>query len=225
MEFAVGITTYNRPDVLEFTLNKFKGVDVVVVDDCSSVDYPENPLIFRNKERLGIAKSKNKCISMLKDYKYIFLFDDDCFPTKDNWWKPFIDGKEHHYVHACTPHITVKKHIDGKTWWNGALGCCMMIDQEVLRVVGGFDNRFGMWGYEHTEYTNRIYREGLIPHQYITPANVQDFIYSFDAFGSYEDFVWECKASITNEEKAKFGYENGRIYSKVLGEKGFRAYD
>jgi len=218
-EIGIGITTYNRPELLKFTLMQFRkfGGDIVVIDDCSKAKYPDDPCIIRNKERLGIARSKNRCLSLLRDYKRIFLFDDDCFPIVPNWWQPFIDGGEHHYIYGCKPPIEVVKHVDGKTWWKDVLGCCMMVDQTVLKTVGGMDTRFIMWGYEHAEYSNRIHNVGLTPYPYITPQNVKKLIYSFDMFGSYEGFEWKCQSSIGKAEKDRYNAVNLEIFVKLKG--------
>ena len=224
--WAVGLTTFNRRNVLDFTLSQFRkyGGDIIIIDDGSPDPHPE---AIVNKERLGVAKAKNKCISLLKDYKYIFLFDDDCFPYKDKWWEVYISASEktniHHFAHALKPHITVAKQFDDITYWNGALGCAMMIDDVVLEKCGGFDSKFGFWGYEHAEYTQRIYKMGVNPWLYITPNNISDYIWSFDAQGSFEDFTWAHKSSISEEEKAKCASENSTIYWKQT--LGYKKYD
>jgi len=223
MDFAVGITTYNRPQVLEFTLSQFDkfGGDIIVLDDHSKGGCSKR--CIRNKKRLGIAKSKNKCISLLKDYKKIFLFDDDCFPIQDRWWE--IYKGEHHYAHASYPSQYVKKYVGKNAYWNGALGCAMMIDQEVLKTVGGMDSKFGLYGFEHVEYTMRIYRTGLIPYPWLTPKNVQDYIWSFDALGSYGGFVWKGGSSIPENEKNKLIAQNEILLRNGSGSLGFRKFD
>ena len=223
MDFAVGITTYNRPQVLEFTLSQFDkyGGDVIVIDDHSKGGCSKR--CIRNEERLGIAKSKNKCISLLKDYKKIFLFDDDCFPIKDKWWE--IYEGEHHYAHASYPVQYVKKYVGKNAYWNGALGCAMMIDQEVLKEVGGMDSRFGLYGFEHVEYTMRIYRSGLIPYPWLTPKNVQDYIWAFDALGSYDGFNWKPGSSISQGEKDRLIEQNQKLFQNGSGSLGFREFD
>lgn len=224
---GIGITTYNRPELLRFTLaqfRKFDGGDIVVIDDCSKTPYPFDPCIVRNNERLGIARSKNKCLSLLRNHQQIFLFDDDCFPIAPKWWEPFIEGGEHHYVYACRPPIPIEKNIDGKTWWKDVLGCCMMVDQVVLKTVGGMNTQFRMWGYEHAEYSNRIHNSRLTPHPYITPQNVKKLIYSFDMFGSYDGFEWNCKSSIGKAEKDRYNAINLPIFQSLSHNTQFCEY-
>lgn len=228
---GIGITTYNRPEVLEFTLSQFRkyGGDIIVLDDHS--DKTTSLATHRNRERMGIARSKNRCIELLKDYDKIFLFDDDCFPIKKKWWE--IYHGEHHFVHAHYLPQYIKKYNGQTVWWNGALGCCMMIDQTVLKECGGMDVRFGMYGYEHVEYTQRIFRTGLIPYPYITPKKVTEYIWSMDAQGGYNGFKWKGfhngrhwvgSSTIPEEEKDMLINKNARLFSTTIKSKGFIPY-
>ena len=229
--WAVGITTYNRPDVLEFTLSQFDkfGGDIVVIDDHSDKGCSDR--CIRNKTRLGIARSKNKCIELLKDYDRIFLFDDDCFPIKDKWWEVYQG--EHHFVHAHHIPQYVNRYVGKNAWWNGCLGCCMMIDQTVLKECGGMDTRFGLYGFEHVEYSQRIYRSGLIPYPYITPKNITEYIWSMDAQGGYDGFKWSGfhngnnwvgASTIPEAEKNKIIKSNEKLFNQTIGSKGFMPY-
>ena len=66
---GIGITTYNRPDMLNKCLEHIKkhtfndNVTIYVADD--------------SNERKGVAYRKNECLRALKDCDYVFLFDDD----------------------------------------------------------------------------------------------------------------------------------------------------
>lgn len=216
--WAVAISTYNRPDVLEFTLSQFDkyGGDIIIINDHSDVDYPNDERIITNDKRIGIAKVKNKSICLLREYDHIFLFDDDCFPINDKWWEPYLNLKDltgkkvHHTVHAVN--MGISKQNDEVVYWTGCLGCALMIDQEVLRVAGGMDNRFGFWGYEHAEYTYRICKMGITPHPFITPK--VNNLWSFDAQGSYGGFTWKSKSSIPPKEKDRCMMENSVIFTQ-----------
>jgi hypothetical protein len=180
---------------------------------------------------LGIARSKNKCISLLKEYDKIFLFDDDCFPIKDKWWE--IYDKEHHYVHADCPPQYIKKYVGSSAYWNGAMGCAMMIDQETLQRVGGMRKEFGVYGYEHVEFTQRIYKMGLIPYPYITPKNVDEYIWAMDSRGSYNGFKWNgghngnhwTGSSVSESDKDFFVKKNEALFSRLSNEVKFIPYD
>lgn len=103
MKFGIGITTRNRPHVLEAALNHFQHYSaddcrVVIVDDNSDenlrpativntyAEAVDHEVILRQSEtRLGISKAKNACITQLVDCDHIFLFDDDAWPISHDW--------------------------------------------------------------------------------------------------------------------------------------------
>jgi len=221
---GVGITTRNRPDVLEYTLRQFdrftpKDIRIVVVDDNSDDEDMNRRLAEQvgdyhyNEVRLGVAKSKNECIKRL-DSDHIFLFDDDCFPTCENWWEPWIVG-EHHMVYS--PGKGERKVKEHSKEMEGGLGCCLYFSRYCIKAVGGFDPDFGMWGYEHAEITNRISKAGLTSYVYICP--LKDNVFSFDYSGSHDDgeggYVWQSKSSITSDEKAQCANFNAPIFHRA----------
>lgn len=111
MSIGIGITTRNRPFVLETALQHFErfgyGDKLVVVDDCSddpsAIEAVVNKFgdkftLRRSNQRLGIAKAKNACLAALQDYDHVFIFDDDTWPCADNWAQRWIDINQHNGV-------------------------------------------------------------------------------------------------------------------------------
>jgi glycosyltransferase involved in cell wall biosynthesis len=110
MKLGIGITTRNRPKVLDICLQHFinftnlEDVTLCIVDDESdlkfSSEYREvvnkypGVVYYRNPRRLGIAKSKNECIKRIRQCDYIFMFDDDTFPRQVGWEDKFISVTE-----------------------------------------------------------------------------------------------------------------------------------
>lgn len=99
-KIGIGITTYNRPDAFAITYANIlkyapKGSKIVVVDDCSIE--PVKEANYRQDVNKGAATCKNKCFELLEDCEHIFLFDDDCYPIVEDWWKPYVNGKQPHY--------------------------------------------------------------------------------------------------------------------------------
>jgi len=224
---GVGITTRNRVDVLESTVKKFNeyyddSVQYLVVDDNS--DDPDSNRRWAdligdyhyNEERLGVAKSKNKCIELL-DVDHLFLFDDDCIPIRPEWWKPWVESGINHMVYACQPNIQISRTTSSLIFWEGGFGCCLYLTRKCIETVGGFDPRFDMWGFEHAELTCRIGRTDLVTHQNICPKIPG--VWSFDAQGSYQDIIWESNSSISEQEKQKQIAINGPIMQKVMSER------
>ena len=94
-KIGIGITTHNRYDIFKKSydeINRFlpSGAVLVVVDDAS--DTPVKEATFRFNENVGIAKAKNKCFELLYDSgcEHFFLFDDDCYPLVEDWYKPYM---------------------------------------------------------------------------------------------------------------------------------------
>lgn len=108
MRYGIGITTRNRPEVLQIALEqhlKFAPPDsqFVIVDDNSSVDNHVIANEFLQKTnshfryantRLGIAKAKNACLTQIADCDHIFLFDDDAWPKTDGWAESWATASE-----------------------------------------------------------------------------------------------------------------------------------
>lgn len=210
MRIGIGITTRNRPEVLEICLRhmrKYRPPNsyIFVIDDSTekrmaelnkalcfyySVMYEEPKSLPR-----GIAGAKNACLLSLRTISnHIFLFDDDCFPCAQDWADKWIMP---HIDHLCyninlrllteekdCPYPTGKSIMTlDKTEileYNSCLGCMMYISKNCLNIVGYFDPRFGIYGYEHAQYTQRAFKAGLSPFQYSVPAHCNDTIYSLD---------------------------------------------
>ena len=206
----------NRPDVLEFTIgqiNKYytDEIKVVVVDDNSTEPdlnrrwAEQVGEYYYSEKRLGIAKAKNECIKRL-DTDHIILLDDDCFPIRKEWWKPWENAGEHHMIYALSPLMSAKVIKKDTIWWNGTLGCCLYFSRHAIDTLGGFDPRFKIAGFEHIELTERAKRSGLIEHPYISPRETG--VWSFDASGDYDSFVWPHKASMSEDDKQKAYRDN-----------------
>ena len=114
MSIGIGITTRNRPHVLEVALQHFehfstKDAKYVVVEDkgyehkssSSVISKFENAIdlkYVRPKRRLGIAGAKNTCIHYLSDCEDVFLFDDDAWPKAFNWAELWIEVEKANQV-------------------------------------------------------------------------------------------------------------------------------
>lgn len=149
-----------------------------------------------SEERIGIAKRKNECLRALKDCDYIFLFDDDCFPIKEGWAEFFIEASkasgQHHFMYLKeTPTI---KCIGSKGYqelynnievcnieiYNNCAGCFIFLTKEVIKKVGGY-GEYGIYGFEHAGYSQRINMAGLTPlGAYACPVGAGEYIYSMD---------------------------------------------
>lgn len=194
MKIGIAYTTHNRREILEDSLkNLYKflpnNAEVIVVDDASDVPY--NNATFRFEENVGIARAKNKCIEILYDKgcTEFFLFDDDCFPISDDWWKPYVESDEPHLMYIFEEfsngrhqlNDTMVVHRGSKEIaYSHARGCMLYFKRICFDVVGGMNTLYGRWGYEHPEFSCRIYNAGLTTFKYQDVVGADKLIKSLD---------------------------------------------
>jgi hypothetical protein len=185
---GVGVSTFNRPKHIELfkqQIAKHTPEDVV-------------KFIAFDVTGKGVAAMKNECLRALKDCDYLFLMDDDCVPVHDNWIEYFIGAHkasgQHHFMYLKETAMIKKQMIghniyeepEGKLVYtidsyNNSAGCFMFLTKEVIQKVGAFDESFGRYGFEHSNYSKRIHVAGLTPMgENLCPAGAGSFIYSLD---------------------------------------------
>lgn len=203
-KIGIAITTRNRPEVLSICLRHFSVFKpafeyaFVVMDDNSDeseakkneqscVEHGFSMSYVYAQDRMGIAKAKNQCLERLGDCDYCFLFDDDCFPKKLGWDELYVNC----YKHSGCHHLLYNAHIGpyapvGKAFgveeYNAELGVLMFMTRHCLDVIGGFDERYGIYGYEHIEYTRRA-QEAILTNKLgrsCVPLTASNYIYAFD---------------------------------------------
>lgn len=190
---GVAITERNRYKEFKVTYDNIvaslpKDAVLVIVDDASTEPFPE--ATFRFDHNVGIARAKNKCIELLYDAgcTHFFLFDSDCYPIVNDWTE--------RYINTGVPHLsmTFNKHSSGKPNGNGKAspagdglvhyenpcGCMIYLTRECVDTVGGMDVRYGKWGFDHVDYSKRIYNAGLTPYPFMDIKDSQEIFYSYD---------------------------------------------
>lgn len=182
---GIGVTTFERPEFLKETLEaieKYTTVPYVLamVDAGSETENLDACYQWWPARRATISQAKNKCLEKLAECDHIFLFDDDCRPTKDGWWKPFVESPEPHlqYNFLNGPsHWQIRKiGSNGTTdFFDRSRGCMLYAEQKVLSIVGGMHNVFGFHGREHEDWSERIYRAGLTSQPFQTPKQTDLF--------------------------------------------------
>ena len=224
---GIGITTHNRPDIYKKTYEQIKkftpNAKIVVVDDASDVPCPQST--FRFETNVGIAQAKNKCLELLDDCDHIFLFDDDCYPIDDEWWKPYIQSKEPHLMYIFQDFATGRKLNDTKILYEGdnligyshPRGCMLYFDRKVLDIVGGYDISYGKWGFEHGDISNRIYNNQLTSFRYGDIPNSNQIIYSQDEHEL-------AQGTISSEVRRELLPINKKIYEQNYLSKNYCQY-
>lgn len=202
-DIGIGITTRNRIDVLTICISFFykykypSDFDIVVVDDNSDLEVHAEVIklqeqynfkLIYNEERLGIAKSKNVCLNNLHN-QHVFLFDDDTFPSADCWFVPFIYLFENFnithsmYINDYPYMVGGESKILSSGDYNVfsmSQGLCLYFHRIALNILKGYNDNFGYYGFEHAEISQRAYKMGLTPYEYISPTNIEKYIYAID---------------------------------------------
>ncbi len=199
MRIGVGITTRNRSKILDLMLlhhMKFFPKDgevfYFILDDNSDENYvpviAKYQFCFYKKSdtRLGIAKAKNECIKYLHNCDYVFLFDDDACPMHEDWYKVYIEASNctgvGHFQHMIQiAGLNKISSQDGLDIFDNTGGVMLFFTREMLNKVGGFDPKFGIYGYEHSNLTSRCFNAGGNKYgQNLTPGRTGEVIYSLD---------------------------------------------
>lgn len=262
IRIGVGITTRNRPEVLEVALqhhtrfhpfnNPFEQavVQTVVIDDESTREnttinheiiqrfYPKDWYHHWFQQRQGIAKAKNTCLIALGKCDYYFLFDDDCWPKEHGWAEYYIKtakraGVEHlMHLHELGD-LKPTNSDELITEFSGCGGVLLFMTRKAVETVGGYRRDFGIYGFEHADYSQRCFRAGLHNGRgpFIAPTKTRDFIYSVDFnlvhFGEQPPLKdlsgVKCNSSLDVEREklqqyinhnAQF-YNNGPVYEAL----------
>lgn len=183
MKIGIGITTTPERKVLDLLVWQgfiSEGAEFVV---------------FNDSAHFGVAYAKNYLLNQLQYCDHIFLFDDDTYPIADNWWKPYVDHKEPHLMYQFKlpgkpANDMLELYRDESTVvYTHTRGAMLYIDRRVLDVVGGMDTAYGLAGYEHPDWTNRIHNAGLTTHRAMDVPNSHELLYCLDQDGMVESSI------------------------------------
>lgn len=227
-KIAICITTHNRKEVFEQTISawdKYKpdNAQIFVVDDASLTPVKSD---YRFDVNVGIARAKNKCLELAKDYDHIFLSDDDVRPKKEGWHLPYINSGMNHLCLTFEKNskgiqrrkiITMQGQEGNIAYYSAPNGCMLYLRKICIDKAGGMRSEFGLWGFEHVEYSQRIYNLGL------TPKPFMDIVDSIDYFDVL-DWRNAVKSSLTGKQRFISGRKNLKIYEKYGGSAEFVEY-
>ena len=218
---GIGICTHNRYDIFKKTYDEIvrffpQNSVIEVIDDASDKPCPE--ATFRFEKNVGIAKSKNKCFELLynKGCEHFFLFDDDCYPKCEDWYKPYVESKEPHlnYIFEEFRMINSPKLKDALLIYQDSKikayshtrGCMCYFKRICLDKVGGMSPLYGRWGYEHPDLSNRIYNAGLTSFRFMDVPNSYDLIYSRD------EHTANANSTVAGKERTDCIERNSKLY-------------
>ncbi|MFT4162481.1 glycosyltransferase [Shinella sp.] len=196
---GIAVTAHNRPAMLKQALDHHRrylpdGAVFVVVDDGSdpAATAPEWVRLLRHDEAKGIALSKNACIEALMDSgcEHLFLFDDDTWPVTADWWQPYVRSPQPHLMYIWGgAQLYRDDDIVGHT---RPKGCMLYVERRVVDRVGGMDPAFGVWGFEHESWSDRIHNAGFTTCRYQDVPTSTGLFQASDEVGDVQSSVPEA---------------------------------
>lgn len=177
------------------------------------------------KDVPGIAVAKNKCLALLDDCEHIFLFDDDTYAKVEGWYLPYIYSGINHlsftFSHLHNGMTNGNRKFEGEymdcSRFQNPCGCMLYLTKRCLDTVGGFDERFIGWGYEHADYSRRIYNAGLTPYPFMDVKNSLDLLHSMD-------YYREVQSSVEPIQRAGFIKHNRPLYEQGVNSREYCKY-
>ena len=91
------------------------------------------------------------------------------------------------------------------------------LKNKCLKVAGGMRPEFGLWGFEHVEYSQRIHELGLTPKPFMDVKNSLDF---FDVL----DWRFAVDSSLSINERRESGKHNLKVWEQLGGKPEFVPY-
>lgn len=190
---GIGVTTHNRNPLVADTVARIKALTpnarVIVVDDASVTPVRiDGVTVYRFKRNVGIARAKNKCLELLSDCDHVFLFDDDTYPIKEDWYEPYIASPEHHLMYLFEKWSSGRAVGDDAVLYTDnqhvahchSRGCMLYVDRLALATVGGMDTRYGKAMNEHLDWSMRMHNAGLTSFRYMDVVGSEQLIHSMD---------------------------------------------
>lgn len=190
---AIAISTRGRQDVLKHSVSQWRkhypDAEIIIIED--------NGIIPN-----GIAKTKNICIDALIESgrEHCFLSDDDVYPMDIEGLQKYINLNVNHACMSFDKLHTGQrisrdvfvKYVWPDRWeYNSPCGCLLYVNRRVLLSGIRYDECFGQWGCEHSDFSMQIYKEGFTRHPFIDIPNSTNHFHSMDYFQEVESSVPE----------------------------------
>jgi GT2 family glycosyltransferase len=184
---GIGILSYNRLSSLKRCLSSIRRytdlsrTTIFVSDESSdprTKEWLKNQkgiVVLTDQKRLGIAGNSNRLLRCLSRFKYGILLNDDVEVLGSGWERFYAKASEDtKYQHFCYHQVGVygaKNHgkisnVGGHkigTITEKPHGAVMFYTNELFNKVGYFDEKFGIYGMEHVDWSTRAARAGIQP--------------------------------------------------------------
>lgn len=222
---GVGILSYNRLQSLAGLITSIRKytdltrTTIFVSDESTDPKVWEwlkdqKDIIAFTNPRIGIAGNTNRLLRCLDRFKYKLLLNDDVEILANGWdifyFNKMVDTNIKHFCYRQTGVYNATRPVANKsgiiTVQDKPHGAVLAIHDDAFRKVGFMDESFGIYGYEHVDYSDRIMRAGFTPNGY------HDVLNSDQYFKIYNDK--------TSDEQKSEHYQKARtLYSDVKNDK------
>ncbi|MFE1600002.1 glycosyltransferase family 2 protein [Methylobacterium sp. ID0610] len=179
LRLGIGITTYNRAEALARTLERLaahtRAPHAFFVADDGSQDDTLAVLRGRGVPHVtaanrGVAWNKNRALFYLHEVArcdVVILMEDDTFPQADAWEEPWIRAAVR-FGHAnLAGSWFAERFVGGEGTPEDPVLCsdisgqCIAFSRPALQAVGYMDTRFGRYGFEHCDHSERMREAGF----------------------------------------------------------------
>lgn len=178
---GVGILSYNRLPALMHLISSIRKytdltrTTIFVSDESTDLKVWEwlkeqKDVVSIHNERIGIAGNTNRLLRCLERFKYKLLLNDDVEILKVGWDEFYFNAMVNTgYKHFCYRQSGVYGAVRPNPV-NGVItvkdkphGAVMAIHHDAFLKVGYFDEAFGVYGFEHVDFSERVSNSGLQP--------------------------------------------------------------
>ena len=148
-------------------------------DDAATVAYLDKLagdldfVVLRNQERLGVAGNTNRLMRCLSRFNHCLLLNDDAEVLANGWDSFYANGCVSGIYHFCMRQVGVygaqaghEQVVNGQTVSmvnSKPHGAILAYTSDVFKRVGYFDERFGIYGMEHVDWSSRVSASNLQP--------------------------------------------------------------
>ena len=228
-KIGVGIITHERPDYLNGLLETIIPCknyidELFVVNDGKPIDNFVMPYgkFWQNEKNLGVAKSKNKALSLMleNDCEYFFLIEDDMLIKDPTVFQQYIDAAKvsgiQHFNYGPGSPFNRKQTIQNYDLHNRHLldeksepNPKLIVDYKTCRIAL-YEHTVAMFSF----FTRRVIEKvGFVPEEYPNCWEHVDHTYEIIKAGYHPPFWWFADLANSHEliEEAPNAIQNSSI--------------
>ena len=188
-------------------------------------------MVFVDKDRRGGAYCRNQVLKMMDDQEidHIFMFDDDVWPMRHDFFDRVIEAaKRNDLGFIGLPHFTGGYDLKGTSRdcviVPGVTVQFMYMSRECFEKVGYFDERFGRYAPEDSDYVWRCAMHGFAgKDSFAFPVQISQMLYAQDLIDGFSNSTFSDseKKEVFNQgvELLKRKVENKEIDHIPFGDR------